>query len=62
MDEKYQDLLDDILRFTARRRLLRQIDVANYLGLDVHTVRKKYGIGRDGILATEFARMLCRRA
>ena len=60
MEERYRDILEDLLEFTGGKRLMRQTDVARYLGIDVHTVRKKYGVERGGIMATDLARRLCR--
>lgn len=54
----YRDNLEDILEFTDGRRLVTQKEVAKYLGRDVKTVRRVYGVDRNGISAPTLARML----
>lgn len=54
----YRDNLEDILTFTEGRRLVTQKEVAKYLGRDVKTVRRIYGVDKHGISAPTLARML----
>lgn len=54
----YRDNLEDILAYTNGRRLVTQKEVAEYLGRNVKTVRRVYGVGKDGISAPTLARML----
>lgn len=54
----YRDNLEDILAFTEGRRLVTQKEVAKYLGRDVKTVRRVYGVDKNGISAPTLARKL----
>jgi len=56
----YRPLLEDILSFTGGRRLVRFAEVCQYLGLSAPTVRKRYGITREGITAPALALLLAR--
>lgn len=60
MTDAYRDALEDILRYTDGKRMLSARTVAEYLGIDQRTARKRYEIPADGIMATRLARMLCR--
>ena len=55
----YRTTLEDILSFTEGARLLTCRKAAEYLGVDPRTVKKIFGVGKDGIAATELARKLC---
>ena len=55
---EYRLVLEDILDFTDGKRLLTARLVAEYLGINVKTARKRYGIGSEGIHAVELARAL----
>ena len=59
--EGYREALEDILRFTDGKRLLTKKDVGKYLGIDPRTAEKRFSIGKDGIFATDLARMRGRR-
>ena len=52
--------LSDILKFTDGARRLNQKQVAEYLGVDRHTAKNRYGVSREGITAVELARQLAR--
>lgn len=56
----YRAALEDIIAYFRGKRMLSGQDVAAYLGIDARTAKKRYGIGKDGIFATELARMLTR--
>lgn len=54
----YRDNLADILEYNENRRIVSQQTVSAYLGLNPKTVKKRYGIGREGISAPTLARLL----
>lgn len=47
LDEKFPD-----------KEIIQQKECAEFLGLDKRTVKKKYGVSRDGISKVKFARLL----
>ena len=55
---EYRLVLEDLLAYTNGKRLLTARLVAEYLGINVKTARKRYGIGSNGIHAVELARAL----
>lgn len=57
--EGYRDQLESILTFTGGKHLLSATAVSNYLGIDRHTVQRRFGVTRDGITAEMLARKLC---
>lgn len=54
----YRVILEDILDFSGGRRILTAKDVARYTGLSYPTVKKRYGIGTDGVAAPTLAMAL----
>ena len=46
--ETYRSVLADLLN-AKDERIWKQHEVAQYYGLDPRTVKKRYGVGRDGI-------------
>ena len=46
--ETYRSVLADLLS-AKDERIWKQHEVAQYYGLDPRTVKKRYGVGRDGI-------------
>lgn len=47
LDEKFPD-----------KEIIQQKECAEFLGLDKRTVKKKYGVSRDGISKVKLARLL----
>lgn len=47
LDEKFPD-----------KEIIQQKECAEFLGLDKRTVKKKYGVSRDGISKIKLARLL----
>lgn len=47
LDEKFPD-----------KEIIQQKECAEFLGLDKRTVKKKYGVSRDGISKGKLARLL----
>jgi len=58
---EYRLVLEDLLAYTNGKRLLTARLVAEYLGINIKTARKRYGIGSNGIHAVELARALSGR-
>lgn len=46
--ETYRSVLEDLLQ-AKDERIWKQKEIAQYYGLDPRTVKKRYGVGRDGI-------------
>ena len=46
--ETYRSVLADLLN-AKDERIWKQHEVAQYYGLDPRTVKKRYGVGREGI-------------
>lgn len=46
--ETYRSVLADLLS-AKDERIWKQHEVAQYYGLDPRTVKKRYGVGREGI-------------
>lgn len=46
--ETYREVLSDLLQ-AKDERIWLQKEIAIYLGLDRRTVKKRYGVGRNGI-------------
>lgn len=57
--ETYRSVLADLLS-AKDERIWKQSEVAQYYGLDPRTVKKRYGVGRDGIEVHELARRVSR--
>jgi len=56
---EYRDNYEALLQFSGGRMLLTGAEVARYLGKDPRTVRKMYGIGKNGITIPTLARRMC---
>ena len=56
--ELFRDNLERLDRKFPDKELLRQIDVAEYLGIDKRTVKKRYSIDKNGIEKVKLARLL----
>lgn len=56
--EGFREELAEILLFTGNKRHLNQKQVAEYMGIDRHTVKRRYGVSREGITAVNLARRL----
>lgn len=54
----YRAILEDILVFSGGKRVLTVGEVAQYTGLSRPTVCKRYGIGREGVMAPALAMKL----
>lgn len=46
--DTYRSVLADLLQ-AKDERIWKQSEIARYLGLDPRTVKKRYGVGREGI-------------
>ena len=46
--DTYRSVLADLLQ-AKDERIWKQSEVARYLGLDPRTVKRRYGVGREGI-------------
>lgn len=55
---EYRDNLEDLLRYFEGKRLITKTEAAAYLGIDVRTATKRYGIGKEGITLPALARKL----
>ena len=56
--ELYRENLARIDESFPNREILSQKDCAEFLGLDRKTVKRRYGVSRDGITKVQFARLL----
>ena len=56
--EAFRDNLEDILTYFNGKRMLRQIEVVRYTGLDPKTVRKRFSFKDGFISAVVLAREL----
>lgn len=56
--ELYRDNLERLDRKFPDKEFLKLIDIAEYLGIDKRTVKKRYAIGSDGIEKVKLARLL----
>lgn len=57
--ETYRSVLADLLN-AKDERIWKQKEIAMYFGLDPRTVKKRYGVSRDGIEVHELARRVSR--
>ena len=46
--DNYRSVLADLLN-AKEERIWKQKEIAMYFGLDPRTVKKRYGVGREGI-------------
>lgn len=58
--EGYRDALAYLESRIPGKTVFTAQDVADVTGLNVKTVRDRYGIGKNGIFITELARKLCK--
>lgn len=54
----YEKTLEDILRYTGGRRMLKKKEAARYLGMSEDTLKKRFGIGKGGVTAMQLAAVL----
>lgn len=59
--DNYRTVLADLLQ-AKDGRIWTQLEVALYTGRDRKTIKRRYGIGRDGIEVHELARRLANNA
>lgn len=59
--DAYRDNLAELLAYFGRDHYhLSQKDAAKFLGLDPRTVRRIYGVDKDGIALPTLARKMCK--
>lgn len=58
--ESFRTELEQIMAFSGGRRLLKQCEVAAYLGRSVDYVREHMNVSRDGMSATALAMYLAK--
>lgn len=54
----YREILADILAYTGGKRWLTAKMVAEFTGLDYRTVKRRFGVGHDGIAAAQLAKRM----
>lgn len=55
----YRDILETILSANDGKPLISQKKAAEILGLCPRTVKKRYGVDKNGVSAATLARRLC---
>ena len=56
--ELFRDYLVRLDEKFPNKEIIQQKECAEFLGLDARTVKKKYGVSRDGISKVKLARLL----